>query len=98
MINKTKKNAIVASVIGAVLMGLACIPVNYYITYPFYYNFMPKEAILGAYQLIIPSMKSIMQCLICFNFPFTAVKGLISVLITLVVYKHLSPLLKGKNK
>ena len=94
---KTKKNAAIAAVIGAVLMGIASIPVNYFITYPFYYNFMPKEAILGAYQMIIPSMKSIIQCLICFNFPFTTLKGLISVGVSLIVYKHLSPILKGKR-
>ncbi|MBQ8624584.1 MAG: ECF transporter S component, partial [Agathobacter sp.] len=80
---KTKKTAAIASVIGAVLMGAISIPINYFITYPFYYNFMPKEAILEAYQLIIPSMESILQCLVCFNFPFTAVKGLISVVVTL---------------
>ncbi len=94
---KSKKNAALAAVLGAVLMGLLSIPVNYFITYPFYYNFMAPEAILAAYRLIVPSMESILQCLICFNFPFTAVKGLICVGITLLVYKHLSPLLKGKK-
>ena len=94
---KCKKNAVIGAVAGAVLMGVASIPINYLITYPFYYNLMPKEAILEAYQLIIPSMKTILQCLICFNFPFTTAKGLISVVITLVVYKHISPLLKGKH-
>ena len=94
---KSKKNAAFAAALGAVLMGLLSIPVNYFITYPFYYNFMPQEAILQAYQVIIPSMKSILQCLICFNFPFTTVKGLISVGISLLVYKHLSPILKGKK-
>jgi len=94
---KSKKNAAIAACIGAVLMGIACIPVNYFITYPFYYNFMPPEAVLEAYQLIVPSMKSILQCLICFNFPFTTVKGLISVGVSLLVYKHLSPILKGKH-
>ena len=94
---KSKKNAAFASILGAVLMGILSIPVNYFITYPFYYNFMPQEAILSAYQLIVPSMKSILQCLVCFNFPFTAVKGLISVAISLLVYKHLSPILKGRK-
>ena len=94
---KTKKNAAFAASLGAVLMGGACIPVNYYVTYPFYYNFMPQEAILAAYQAIIPAMKSILQSIICFNFPFTTVKGLISVAIALLVYKHLSPILKGKH-
>lgn len=94
---KTKKTAVIAAVIGAVLMGAVSIPINYFITYPFYYNFMPKETILVAYQAIIPSMKSILQCLICFNFPFTTMKALISVVITLLVYKHLSPIIKGRK-
>ena len=94
---KSKKSAAIAAIIGAVLMGIACIPVNYFVTYPFYYNFMPQEAILGAYQAIIPSMKSILQSIICFNFPFTTAKGLISVANSLLVYKHLSPILKGKH-
>lgn len=94
---KTKKRALIASVIGAVCMGLVSIPINYYITYPFYYNMMPKEVILAAYQAIIPSMKSILQSLVCFNFPFTTFKALCSVVITLLVYKHLSPLLKGNR-
>ena len=96
--NKSKKNAALAASLGAVLMGVACIPVNYFVTYPFYYQFMmSEETVLGVYQMIAPSMKSILQCLVCFNFPFTTAKGLVSVAISLVVYKHLSPLLKGKN-
>ena len=57
---------------------------------------MPEEAILGMYQAILPSMKSILQSLIVFNLPFTVVKGLISVAITMLVYKPLSPILKGR--
>lgn len=95
---KTKKYAILGSILGAVLMGIACIPINYFITYPFYYKFaMPKETILGLYQAILPSMNSILQSLICFNLPFTVGKGLISVGITLLIYKPLSPILKGKK-
>ena len=96
-LKKTKVNAIIASVVGAVLMGIASFPVNLFITYPFYYNFMPKEAIITAYQAIVPAMQSIEQCLLCFNVPYTAAKGLLSVVITLLVYKHLSPMLKGNR-
>ena len=71
---------------------------NYFLVYPVYYNFMPEEAVLGAYQVIVPSMKSILQCLVCFNMPFTIVKGLFSVVITFLVYKHISPILKGANR
>ncbi|MCR5655293.1 MAG: ECF transporter S component [Lachnospiraceae bacterium] len=94
---KTKKTALIGSLIGAVVMGIFSIAINYYLTYPVYYNFMPKETILEAYQLILPGMKSILQCLVVFNAPFTFVKGLCSVIITLVIYKPLSPILKGHH-
>lgn len=93
---KTKKNALIAACIGTVLMGIAGIPVNYYITYPFYYNFMSEEQILMAYQIIVPNMKSILQCLVCFNLPFTILKGMLSTGISFLVYKRLSPFLKKK--
>ncbi|MBE5939173.1 MAG: ECF transporter S component [Lachnospiraceae bacterium] len=94
---KNKKGALIGALIGAVAMGVISIPINYFLTYPIYYNFMKEEVILAAYQKIIPAMKNILQCLIVFNMPFTIVKGLFSVLITLVVYKHISPILKGSK-
>lgn len=96
-VKKTKKGAVIGALIGAVCMGLLSIVCNYYIVYPIYYNFMPEEVILQAYQAIVPSMKSILQCLICFNAPFTAIKGLISVVITMLIYKPLSPIIKGTH-
>ena len=76
-------------------MGLVSVPSNYFVVYPFYYNFMPEETVLAAYQAILPGMKSIMQSLLVFNLPFTIVKGLICVVITMFIYKPLSKILKG---
>ncbi len=95
---KGKKCAVVGALIGALLMGVISIASNYFIVYPVYYNFMPKEAILNAYQAIFPGLKTIPQCLMAVNAPFTFVKGLFSVLITLVIYKPLSPFLKGNYR
>ncbi len=95
--NKTKKNALVGGIIGALVMGIVSIISNYFVVYPVYYNFMPEEVILGMYQAILPGVKNIFQCLICFNLPFTIVKGLIAVFITMLIYKPLSPLLKGRH-
>ena len=92
---KNKKSAGKGALIGAVLMGVVSIPINYFLTYPIYYNFMPEAVILEAYRAIVPSMKNILQCLICFNMPFTIVKGLCSVGLTMLIYKHISPILKG---
>lgn len=95
--NKTKKGAIIASVIGAICMAAASYPFNAFIVYPVYYNFMPKETILSAYQAIIPSVKSVEQSLLMFNVPFTFIKGMIDVLLTFLIYKPLSPILHGRR-
>ena len=79
-------------------MGIFSIVSNYWLVYPVYYNFMPEETVLAAYQAILPSMKSILQCLVCFNMPFTVIKGLFSVVITFLTYKHISPILKGTER
>ncbi len=95
---KTRTGALIGSVLGAVLMGLFSILSNYYLVYPIYYNFMPKEAILSAYQLIFSGVHNILECLIVFNAPFTCIKGLLSVVITFLIYKRLSPILKGNEE
>ncbi len=92
---KSKQMALIGSLSGAVIMGLISVVSNYFLVYPVYYNFMDKELILASYQLIVPFVKNIFQCVVYFNMPFTVLKGLFSVLITFVVYKPLSPILKG---
>ena len=95
---KTKTTALIGGLVGALLMGVICIPSNYFVVYPFYYKaYMPEEVVLSMYQAILPSMKSVLQCLFVFNLPFTIVKGLISVGITMLIYKPLSIVLKGRH-
>lgn len=93
---KTKKNAVIGSLIGAVCMAAISFPSNLFVIYPIYEKFMPIETIVAAYQAIVPSMNSLWQCLLCFNVPFTFVKALFSVAITMLVYKKISPILKGR--
>lgn len=96
---KTKGRAIVGALVGALIMGAISFPSNLFIVYPVYYNFMPKDVIVAAYQAIVPFAKinSIEQCLLFFNVPFTFVKGMISAIITILIYQPLRPLLKGNN-
>lgn len=94
---KNRKSALIGSLVGAAFMGIFSIVSNYFLVYPVYYNFMPEEVILAAYQAILPSVKNILQCLICFNMPFTIIKGMFSVVITFLTYKHISPILKGSQ-
>ena len=92
-----KKGAVTGAVAGAVVMGVISVFTNYYVVYPIYTNFMPMEAIIGAYQLIYPGVKDLWGCLLIFNLPFTVFKGLCSVIITIFIYKPLSPILHGNR-
>lgn len=91
---KNKTNAIIGSVVGAAAMAVLSIFSNYYIVYPIYTNFMPMEAILGMYRELNPKVETLWDALIWFNLPFTFVKGLLSVVVTIAVYKYISPILK----
>ena len=95
--NRTRKGALIGSLVGAAAMAIVSIFVNYYLVYPIYTAFMPMEAIIGMYQAINPKVQNLWQALIWFNCPFTFVKGLISVAICFLIYKPLSPFLKGTN-
>lgn len=95
---KTQKNALLGALAGSVLMAGISVFSNYFVVYPVYTNLMPMEAILGAYQAINHNVSSLWDALIWFNMPFTFVKGLCSVLITFLIYKRVSPILKGTHR
>lgn len=92
---KTVLNAAVAGVCGALAMAVISLPLNYFVVYPLYYTVLglPEAAILDMYRLILPGVKNMVQALIIFNVPFTFVKGLISVLVSVVIHRHLFKLI-----
>ena len=94
---KTRGGAVIGSLAGALFAAAVSVPVNYFITYPFYTNFMPMDAIIGMYSAIVPAADTLIKALLIFNVPFTFVKGILCVLITFFVYKPLSRVIKGKN-
>lgn len=94
---KSRKGALLGAVIGTVASMLISFPVNYFITYPvFFVIFAPKEIILDAYHTLIPAIDSLPKALLIVNMPLTAVKGIVCAAITFLIYKPLSPILKGK--
>ncbi len=93
---KSRRRALIGALVGAVLMGILSIPLNYYISYPIYAKFMPIEAIINMYQQLRPSVNGLLECLVVFNAPFTLVKGLLTTALCFLVYKPLSPILHGK--
>lgn len=97
--NKTRKNAIVGSLVGTAASGAISVIYNYFIGYPLFSAALglPMTGIIGMYSAILPSADTLLESLLIFNLPLTLVKGLVATLITVLIYKRISPLLKGKK-
>ena len=97
---KSRAGALLGSVCGSLIMAVFSIPWNYFVTYPAFVKVLnfPMEAILGMYKAINPNVNSLFQALIIFNLPYTFCKGVVISLLTFLLYKRLSPIIKGTNK
>ena len=95
---KNRKNAFLGALIGSFVMAVTGVFTNYFIIYPLFYRLgMSHDMILGMYQAILPSIDHMLEALAIFNLPFTFAKGLVVAGICLLIYKPLSPILKGKK-
>lgn len=93
--HKCKKfsRAVIAGIVGAVVMAAMGFVSNYLLIYPLYGTIgWSTEVIVGLYQKILPSVNGLPECLLIFNVPFTFVKGAIAAAFSLVLYKHLRPI------
>ena len=95
-VKRTKKGALIGSLGGSVIGAGMSFPINLLITYPFYISLMSKEAIMAMYQIFLP-VETLSEALLIFNLPLTLCKFLIDAAVTFVIYKRLSPILKGKK-
>lgn len=96
--NKTRKTAIIAMIVGSLFMTVISCLANYFIIIPAYvkmYN-IPLETIISMGQAIFPIIKDKLGFVLCCVLPFNLIKALIIDVLTFVLYKHISPLLKAK--
>lgn len=94
--NKSKRMAVIALLTGAIIMPIVGVFSNYFIIYPLYDKLaMPMEVIVGMYSAILPAADTLIKALIIFNVPFTFVKAMVSVIVTLLIYKPLSKIIKN---
>lgn len=96
---KKRAGALLGCLAGAAAMGLVSVPLNYFIVYPLYakvFN-MTEDMIVGMYQSILPKADTLLKDLLIFNLPFTVAKGIIDSAMCFLLYKPLSPLLKGRH-
>ncbi|MFZ5968208.1 MAG: ECF transporter S component [Bacillota bacterium] len=93
-IEQTKSSALKGMVVGVVSMGVVGALANYYILLPFYAKLMPMEQIIAwsaAANGLIVDMKTLILYAIV---PFNILKGIVVTIVTSLLYKKLSPILK----
>ena len=97
--NKNRKTALVGSLVGTVSSGVLSVVYNYFIGYPLFSAALgtPMAGIIGMYSVILPSSDTLAESLLIFNLPLTLVKGFVASAITMLIYKRISPWLKGKR-
>ncbi|MDO4483300.1 MAG: ECF transporter S component [Clostridia bacterium] len=97
--NKTRKGALVGMLIGTVCMILVSVLVNWLIMIPFYMNAygMPMAAVVGMAQKALPFVDTELKLLLCVTAPFNLLKGVVLSILTYIIYKPLSPILKVKR-
>lgn len=96
---KTKKHAIIGMVTGIVCMAVASALVNGLLLLPAYGKAfgMPVDTFVEMGAAIIPAIHSLTTFCLFSVVPFNIIKGIVVSLITLVLYKHISRLLKGSQ-
>ncbi len=95
--HKTKRMALAGGVAGSVAMGIMAAVTNYFILLPMFEQFMPLEEIIAAFGELIPFIHTKMDVVLYNAFPFNVIKGLVITAVTMLVYKKISPVLKGSN-
>lgn len=96
---KTKKNALIGMVVGIITLAVVSCILNGAVLLPAYGKAfgMPVDAFVQMGAAIIPAIDSMMTfCLFCVV-PFNVLKGIIVSVITLLLYKRISWILKGHH-
>ena len=93
---RTKKGAWIACIAGSVAMGIVAAIANYFILLPMFEMFMPLDEVIASFGEFIPFIKTKLDVVLFNAFPFNLLKGLVIGAFTMLIYKKLRPVLKGK--
>ena len=96
---KSKKTALSAMIVGTIVMTVFGCILNAYVLLPTYAAAfgMPIDAIIGMGSAINGNINDVMTFVIIAVAPFNIIKGIVVSVITLLIYKHISPILKGNR-
>lgn len=95
---KTKKGALIGLLVGGVIMTLCASILNYFVLLPLYETILGFKisAVVGMGAAINPNVKDLNSFIIWVIVPYNILKVFIVSLVTLAVYKSVSPILHQK--
>ena len=96
-LHKTKTTALVGGIAGSVVIGIVAALANYFILLPLFEQFMPVDQIIASFGEFLPFIKTKLDVVLYNAFPFNLLKGLVITAFTMLIYKRIRPLLKGKE-
>lgn len=86
-----------ACVISSVVMGIVAAIVNYFILLPLFETFMPLDQLIASFGEFLPFIKTKLDVVLFNALPFNILKGLVIEAIAMMIYKKLTPILKGET-
>ena len=87
----------IACLIASVTMGIVAAIVNYFILLHVFEAFMPLYQLIASFGEFIPFIKTKLDVVLFNAFPFNLLKGIGISIVTMLLYKRLSPILKGRQ-
>lgn len=98
-IKKTKVNAIIACVVGTIIITIVGSSFNAFYLLPVFAKMfgMDIEVIIGMGTAVNSHVTNLTQFILFIVAPLNVIKGAVNSVITLLAYKRLSPILKGNK-
>lgn len=100
LFRKNKKTAIISCVVGTICMTIFGSIFNAIYLLPKFASLygMPLETIIGMGTAVNPSIDSVGTLVLFAVVPLNLLKGFLISLVTMLIYKKLSPIIKSKSK
>ena len=90
---KSFRRALLGMGIGLVSTVLASAVLNYFVLIPLYANAFGFDKVLSMAASVIPAISDLKTLILFATIPFNLLKGFVCVLLTIFLYKRVSPLL-----
>ena len=102
--NRTLKSAIIGMAVGSVVMAIDGALMNLFVLIPAYCGeipfipgFISREAVVGMFSSVIPAADSVNKVIVMVTLPFNLIKAIAVSVLTALLYKRVSPILKSKK-